>query len=131
MAESWSEPRRTRWAKRRQSILEAVGVTAPPEVLVQLREAEVADAEGFNAPEGNTSPAHWQAGGGPPESTGRGMQEERRQRTWEAPSAPVQQGGGGVLSKGKPAGCQWGVLSRLGLGAWESHVHGEGRDGRT
>jgi hypothetical protein len=26
-----------RWAKRRQSILEAVGVTAPPDVLVQLR----------------------------------------------------------------------------------------------
>src|SRR6266700_6453793 len=37
MAETWSYTRRTRWTKRRQSILEAVGVTAHPEVLVQLR----------------------------------------------------------------------------------------------
>jgi len=29
-------------------------VTAHPEVLVQLRDAVVADAEGFNVPEGNT-----------------------------------------------------------------------------
>jgi hypothetical protein len=34
--------------KRRQSILQAVGVSAHPEVLVQLRDALVADAEGFN-----------------------------------------------------------------------------------
>jgi hypothetical protein len=37
MAESWWYTRRTRWAKRRQSILEAAGVTAHPEVLAQLR----------------------------------------------------------------------------------------------
>src|SRR5262245_4041270 len=37
MAESGRQARRTRWAKRRQSILEAVGVTAHPEVLGQLR----------------------------------------------------------------------------------------------
>src|SRR5207245_1569223 len=37
MAESQGSLRRTRWAKRRQSILEAVGVTAHPEVLGQLR----------------------------------------------------------------------------------------------
>jgi hypothetical protein len=49
MAESWST-RRTRWAKRRQSILEAVGGTAHPEVLVPLRHTLVADAEGVNAP---------------------------------------------------------------------------------
>src|SRR6266567_6650299 len=53
MAESWLHAWRTRWAKRRQSILEAVGVTAHPEVLVQLRQA-IADAEGFHAPAGNT-----------------------------------------------------------------------------
>jgi hypothetical protein len=41
--------RRTRWAKRRQRILQAVGVTAHPEVLVQLRDKLAADAEGFNA----------------------------------------------------------------------------------
>jgi hypothetical protein len=49
MAELEGRPRRTRWAKRRQRILQAVGVTAHPEVLVQLRETLVADAEGFNA----------------------------------------------------------------------------------
>src|SRR5262249_44209265 len=53
MAESRWYTRRTRWAKRRQRILEAAGVTAHPEVLVQLRQG-VADAEGLNAPEGNT-----------------------------------------------------------------------------
>jgi hypothetical protein len=35
--------------KRRQSILQAVGVTAHPEVLGQLRDMLVADAEGINA----------------------------------------------------------------------------------
>ena len=34
--------------KRTQGILQAVGVTAHPEVLVQLRNELVADAEGFN-----------------------------------------------------------------------------------
>jgi hypothetical protein len=34
--------------KRRQRILQAVGVTAHPEVLVQLRYELIADAEGFN-----------------------------------------------------------------------------------
>jgi hypothetical protein len=56
MAESQLYTRRTRWAKRRQSILEAAGVTAHPEVLVQLRQG-CADAEGLNAPEGNTRTA--------------------------------------------------------------------------
>ena len=41
------------------------------------------------------------------------------------------EGGGGLLSKGKPAGCPWGVLSGIVLGACESHVHGEGADGST
>jgi hypothetical protein len=39
---------RTIWAKRRQRILQAAGVTAHPEMLVQLRNEIVADAEGFN-----------------------------------------------------------------------------------
>ena len=39
--------------------------------------------------------------------------------------------GGGLLSKGKPAVCRWGVLSGIVLGAWESHVHGKGPDGST
>ena len=56
MAESWWYTRRTRWAKRRQRILEAAGVTAHPAVLGQLRKG-CADAEGVNAPEGNTRPS--------------------------------------------------------------------------
>jgi hypothetical protein len=42
-------PRRTRGAKRRPSILEAVGGTAPPEGLVLRRQTRVADAEGGHA----------------------------------------------------------------------------------
>src|SRR5215467_12171494 len=56
MAESRWYTRRTRGAKRRQRILEAAGVTAPPEVLVQLRKG-FADAEGVIATAGNTRPA--------------------------------------------------------------------------
>jgi hypothetical protein len=44
-----SEARRTPWAPRRPSILEAGGVTAPPAVLVALRQTLVADAEGGHA----------------------------------------------------------------------------------
>ena len=76
--------------KRRQRILQAVGEVALPEVLVQLRNKLVADAEGFNVhrrQHGNTR--SWRGCGGPPESTGRGMQEEIRRRTREAPAAPV------------------------------------------
>jgi hypothetical protein len=58
-------------------------------VLVQLRDEIVADAEGFNGPEGNTAASGMGKGAdGPPESSGHGMQEERRRRTWEAPEAP-------------------------------------------
>jgi hypothetical protein len=45
----------------------------------------LADAEGFNVPEGNTKRPIWQGRVGPPESAGRGMQEEIRCRTQEAP----------------------------------------------
>ena len=61
---------------------------AHPEVLEQLRNKLVADAEGFNVPEGNTKRPIWRGRGGPPESSGRGMQEEIRQRTREAPGVP-------------------------------------------
>ncbi len=43
----------------------------------------------------------------------------------------AQQVGGEVLSKGKPAGCVWGVLSSVVLGGGESPLHGEGLDGST
>ena len=49
MAEPGGHSRGTRGAKRRQRILSAAGGTAPPEVLVPLRTALVADAEGLNA----------------------------------------------------------------------------------
>jgi hypothetical protein len=42
---------------------------AHPEVLVQLRDELVADAEGFNVLEGNTIPPKRRRGGGPPESS--------------------------------------------------------------
>src|SRR6266511_2592920 len=49
----------------------------------------------------------WRGCEGPPESTGRGMQEERRQRTWEAPKAPGWESVGGWYTaiearEGKP-----------------------------
>jgi len=43
-----SKERRTRQTKRRQRILQAVGVVAHPEVLVQLRDKLATDAEGFS-----------------------------------------------------------------------------------
>ena len=55
MAASWLNTRRTRGAKRRQRILSAAGVTAPPEGLVQLRKG-CADAEGLHAPDSHTRP---------------------------------------------------------------------------
>jgi hypothetical protein len=65
-------------------------VTRTPFVRVQLRDKLVADGEGFNVPEANTKHPNGQGCGGPPESSGRGMQEEIRRRTWEAPSTPAR-----------------------------------------
>jgi hypothetical protein len=90
MAESWWFTRRTRWTKRRQSILEAAGVTAHPAVLVQLRKGACCGRRGFSrTPKATRDHPSWLGCEGPPASTGRGMQEERRRSTWEAPSAPV------------------------------------------
>jgi hypothetical protein len=50
LAESWRTPRRTRGATRRQRLLSAVGVTAPPDGLVPRRETLAADAAGGHAP---------------------------------------------------------------------------------
>lgn len=49
MVESWGRPRRTSWAKRRPRLRSAVGVTAPPAGLGQLRDTRVADAAGVHA----------------------------------------------------------------------------------
>ena len=47
-----------------------------PEVLVQLRDLLVADAEVFTFAEGKTEHPEWLGCEGPSESSGRGMQEE-------------------------------------------------------
>ena len=52
-------------------------MTAHPEVLVQLRDELVAEAEGFNVPEGNTRRSIRRGCGGPAESSGRGMRGKR------------------------------------------------------
>ncbi len=63
---------------------------AHPEVLVQLRDELVADVEGFNdRRRQHKSIRKWLGCEGPPESTGRGMQEEICRRTREAPKAPI------------------------------------------
>lgn len=63
---------------------------ARPEVLVQLRDEFVADAEGFNVNRRQHKSIRFRRGcKGPPESSGRGMQEQMRTRTWEVPCAPV------------------------------------------
>jgi hypothetical protein len=46
-----------RWAKRRQRILQAAGVTAHPEVLVQLRNELMRMPRGLTSAEGNTRPS--------------------------------------------------------------------------
>ena len=131
MAESWST-RRTRWAKRRQSILEAVGVTAHPEVLGQLRNKLVADAEGVNA---HRRP-HKSIRVGEDAKVRRSPQAAAcRERDVEELGRPHQllgdQAGGRVLSQGKPAVCGWGVVSSIVLSGGESPLHGEGLDGST
>jgi hypothetical protein len=52
-------------------------VTRTPFGLVQLRDEFVADAEGFNVPEGNTRRPIRRGCEGPPESTGRGIRGKR------------------------------------------------------
>lgn len=61
-------------------------MTARPEELVQLRDKLVADGECFNVHEANTKHPIGRGCGGPPESTGHGMQEEIR---LENPGGPI------------------------------------------
>ena len=84
-------------------------MAAHPEVLVQLRDKLVADAEGFNDRRRQHKSIRNRLGcEGPPESTGHGMQEEICLRTREAPKAPECRGSAGVrytaieARKGKP-----------------------------
>src|SRR5262249_5958539 len=81
--------RRTRWTRRRQSILEAVGGAASPEVLAQLRKGACGGCQGCSrTPKALQDHPCWRGWAGPPASSGRGRQEERRRRTWETPAAP-------------------------------------------
>ena len=131
-------------------------MVAHPEVLVQLRNKLIADVDSFNVLEDNTKRPEWLGCGGPSESTGRGMQEERRRRTREAPQAPergeamkpTELGHARVKSldtayarvegpnrerTGRPGTAAWerGVLSGIVVGGWESQPQGEGPDGST
>ncbi len=66
---------------------------AHPEVLVQLRDEIFADVEGFDdRRRQHKNIRNWLGCEGPPESTGRGMQEEICRRTREAPKAPKCRG---------------------------------------
>jgi len=99
-AESWGRTRRTRGAKRRQRLLSAVGVPAPPAVLVPASRSAGGGRRGWSrAPKATPAQPSWRGWEGPPESTGRGRPEERRRSTGEAPKAPAGgQGGSRVNS---------------------------------
>ncbi|MEJ2328031.1 MAG: hypothetical protein P8Y25_15030, partial [Chromatiaceae bacterium] len=56
-----------------------------------------ADADVFNGAEGNTKRPSWRGRGGPPESSGRGMQEQMRWRTQEAPKGSCRGDGIGMI----------------------------------
>jgi hypothetical protein len=132
------------------------GGIALPDVLVPLRNKLIADADSLNVLEGHTKHPWWLGCGGPPESSGRGMQKERRWRTREAPKAPgrgeamkptglghervmspdtacARVASSSMERPGRPATavCQGGVLSGLVVGDGESPLPGEGPDGST
>jgi len=60
-------------------------VIAHPEVLVQLRQSKFRTPRVLTCPKATRRHPSWRGCGGPAESTGRGMQEEMRRRTREAP----------------------------------------------
>jgi hypothetical protein len=134
LAEPGVSVRRTRWAKRRQRILEAAGVTAPPEGLVQLRKGACCGRRGFSrTPKATPDPPYWPGWKGPPESSGRGRQEERRRSTGEAPAVPAVENVGAwptapEAPKGKPGdGTMLEPVHRRGTrpGRWRSTVTGK------
>ena len=82
---------RTKQAKRTQRIMQAVGETALPEVLVSLRNELVPVAEGCNVRRRQHKIIRYRQGWeGPAELTSRGMYEEMHLRTWEAHLTPGQ-----------------------------------------
>jgi len=111
MAESWLGSWRTRWAKRRQRILEAVGGAASPEVLVPLRHGSLRTPRVVTLPKATRPQPLWQGCVGPPESSGHGMQAERRRSTGEAPEAPGRPGRQRSTVTGKA--CRMRLRSRI------------------
>jgi RNA-directed DNA polymerase len=88
------------WATRRQRLLEAAGVTAPPEVRGPLRKGAWCGRRGFaRTPKARPEHPSRRGGEGPPESSGRGRPEERRTSPWDTPDAP----GGGPPRRGSTA----------------------------
>jgi hypothetical protein len=87
MAESGAHTRRTRGTKRRPRLLEAAGGAVSPAGLGQLRNGAWCGRRGCErTPQAIQDSPHGQGEEGPPESSGRGRQAERRSRTWEAPT---------------------------------------------
>jgi hypothetical protein len=89
---------RTKQVKRTQRIMQAVGESALPEVLVSLRNELVPVAEGCNVRRRQNKIIRKRRGcEGPAEFSSRGMYEEMHTRTWEAHSTPVHKYGMTVL----------------------------------
>jgi hypothetical protein len=62
-------------------------MTAHPECWYRFDMA-LADAARVHAADGHTIPPTWRGGRGLPESSGRGLQDERWRSPWEAPDTP-------------------------------------------
>ena len=130
-----------------------------PEVLVQLRDELVADAEGFNAHR-RQHESTWKGEGAKVRRSPQAVACRKRNavelrkpqsapdvwtaRLWHT-AIEVQMGKPGNETRLEPnalpekhepgrretATRPWGVLSGIVLGAWESHAQGEGPDGST
>jgi hypothetical protein len=79
---------RTKEVKRTQRILQAVGATACPESWYSFEISLLRTARVLTYPEAHRKHPTRRGCGSPPESSGCGMQEQMRRRTWEAPLAP-------------------------------------------
>ena len=108
-------------------------MTAHPEVLVQLRDELVADAEGFN----DHRRQYKIIRNGLDVKVRRSPQAVAcRKRCTQELGRPLSlpdlhRGRISEPCKGKVTDGLWGILSGIVLRAWESHVHGEGPDGST
>ena len=125
LAESGAETRRTRGTPRRQRLLAAGGVTAPPAGLGQLRPGWWRTPRVCPPPQATRAPPAGRGGAGPPGSSGRGRSAERRRSTGEAPCAPAHREGGGVLAEGKPTACGGGAEHASDSEGGQAHAQGQ------